>query len=46
MFVDSSPECNVLNFGLGSGSGVTRMWDIKVTQFACGEERGGKIFST
>ena len=33
----------MLNFGLGSGSGVTRMWDIKVTQFACGEERGGNI---
>ncbi|XP_059078349.1 uncharacterized protein LOC131876855 [Tigriopus californicus] len=40
MIVDACPEkCNEVNFGL-TGSG-TRNWDIKVTQYACGDELGG-----
>ncbi|XP_059097607.1 uncharacterized protein LOC131891928 [Tigriopus californicus] len=40
MIVDASPDkCNEANFGLVGGG--TRNWDIKVTQYACGDEQGG-----
>ncbi|XP_059089881.1 uncharacterized protein LOC131885754 [Tigriopus californicus] len=40
MIVDSSALCHKASFGF-SGTAVSRQFDIKVTQFACGDERGG-----
>ena len=35
MYVDASEACNEVAFTLGTGSTTTRMWSIKVTQYAC-----------
>jgi hypothetical protein len=40
MIVDASDDCNVANFHLGA-TADTREWNIKVTQYACGDENGG-----
>jgi len=35
-------SCSQVNIGLGNGAGTTsREWDIKVTQYRCGEEDAG-----
>ncbi|TRY80950.1 hypothetical protein TCAL_09568 [Tigriopus californicus] len=39
MIVDASDACHTANFVM-SGTG-TRSWDIKVTQYKCGDEMGG-----
>eukprot|EP00093_Oithona_nana_P010475 10475.XXX_64868_67253_1 [CDS] Oithona nana genome sequencing. len=37
MILDNSGSaCQTANFRIGSSGGVTRMWEIKVQQFACG----------
>jgi len=43
MILDSDgSSCSKVNIGLGNGAGTTaREWDIKVTQYTCGEEDGG-----
>lgn len=40
MILDASDECHEAAFDFG-GSGTTRQFDIKVSQFACGDETGG-----
>jgi len=41
MIVDSDGVgCSSANFGIGSAT-FSRSWDIKVTQFACGDDMGG-----
>ena len=30
--------CQTANFRIGTSGGVTRMWEIKVQQYACGNE--------
>ncbi|TRY62048.1 hypothetical protein TCAL_13257, partial [Tigriopus californicus] len=41
MILDSSDKCNKASFDF-SGTATSRQFDIKVTQFACGDEMGGK----
>merc|ERR1711983_223924 len=39
MILDNTgAACQTANFRIGSSGGVTRMWEIKVQQFACGNE--------
>ncbi len=39
MIVDSSAQCNDLNFQIGStSSGISRRWSIKITQISCDSE--------
>ena len=40
MIMDASPQCHKVSFDIGSGSS-TRSWDIKVTQYSCGQQFGG-----
>ncbi|TRY61395.1 hypothetical protein TCAL_13401 [Tigriopus californicus] len=40
MIVDASDQCHRASFDFG-GTGTTRQFDIKVTQYACGDENGG-----
>ena len=36
--------CQTPSFGIGLNAATTRSWDIKVTQYACGDEdNGGKV---
>ena len=35
---NTGAACQTANFRIGSSGGVTRMWEIKVQQFACGNE--------
>ena len=36
-------ECQAATFGIGPSTTTTRSWDIKITQYACGDEdNGGK----
>ena len=42
MIVDATDSCHVAAFEIG-GSTTTRKWDIKITQYACGDEQGGNI---
>ena len=41
VILDAADACNMAVFDL-TGSDVTRAWDIKVTQYRCGDEMGGK----
>lgn len=41
MIVDASESCNVASFTLSSASSTTRQWDIKVSQYKCGDTMGG-----
>ena len=41
VILDAADACNMAVFDL-TGSDVTRAWDIKVTQYKCGDEMGGK----
>ena len=38
MIVDASDACNVATFQIGDATTTSRQWEIKVTQFVCGEE--------
>ncbi|XP_059088965.1 uncharacterized protein LOC131885059 [Tigriopus californicus] len=40
MILDASDGCHLAAFDFG-GTGTTRMFDIKVTQYTCGDENGG-----
>jgi hypothetical protein len=40
MIVDASQACSLASFNIGQ-AGNTRQWDIKVTQYACGDQDGG-----
>ncbi|XP_059089368.1 uncharacterized protein LOC131885357 [Tigriopus californicus] len=40
MIVDASDECHKASFDFG-GTVTSRQFDIKVTQYACGDENGG-----
>merc|ERR1712179_43650 len=37
MIVDASDTCHIANFNIGGSTSTTRKWDIKVTQYACGD---------
>ena len=40
-------ECEEATFQIGPSTSTTRSWDIKVTQYACGEEdHGGEPFQS
>ncbi|QQP34788.1 Putative LOC100745028, partial [Caligus rogercresseyi] len=39
--LDASDQCNTLAFTIGSSTGVTREWSIKVTQYTCGDLDAG-----
>ena len=36
-----SDGCITANFNLGTGSSMNRNWNIKVTQYKCGDPLGG-----
>ena len=36
MFVPASPQCNQINIDIDTGTTTTRKWQIKVTQYECG----------
>ena len=38
MILDSHNECHEVNFNIGGSTTTTRVWDIRVTQYACGNE--------
>ena len=40
VIVDAADACNMAVFGL-TGSGISPSWDIKVTQYTCGDEMAG-----
>ena len=42
VILDASPSCHVAAFAIGSTSTTSRVWDIKVTQYKCGDTNGGK----
>ena len=35
--LDASESCQMVNFNIGGSTSTTRKWDIKVTQYACGD---------
>lgn len=37
VILDASSDCQTAVFTLNGNTGTTRNWDIKVTQYACGE---------
>jgi len=37
MIVDASEACHTLNFNIGALTTTNRKWDIKATQYACGD---------
>ena len=37
MVLDASESCQMVNFNIGGSTSTTRKWDIKVTQYACGD---------
>lgn len=37
MIVDASEACHTVNFNIGGVTTTTRKWDIKVTQYSCGD---------
>jgi len=37
MVLDASDSCQIANFNIGGSTSTTRKWDIKVTQYACGD---------
>ena len=37
VIVDASDTCHVANFNIGALTTTTRKWDIKVTQYNCGD---------
>ena len=45
MFLDASDTCSDLTFAIGNGNTATRSFDIKITQYECGSEKGGDVDS-
>ena len=41
MILDASDQCNTALFTLGGTGSTSRSWEIKVTQYECGDENGG-----
>ena len=42
MYLDASDSCHELNFNIGNSDSTTsRFWDIKITHYDCGSEKGG-----
>ena len=37
MIVDVDDDCQIATFTVNGNTGTTRSWDIKVTQYACGD---------
>ena len=37
VILDAGDGCNTVNFLIGGDTTTTRQWDIKVTQYACGQ---------
>jgi len=37
MILDASSECQTATFTINGNTGTTRSWDVKVTQYACGD---------
>lgn len=38
MIVDATDECQTVNFNIAPSTSTTRQWDIRVTQYGCGNE--------
>ena len=46
VFLDATPDCSELNFNIGNSDMATpRSWEIKITQYNCGDEKGGNLTS-
>ena len=44
VILDADNECHKVNFNIGGSTTTSRKWDIRVTQYACGQEDvAGKI---
>ena len=37
VILDASAECQTATFSVNGNTGTTRSWDVKVTQYACGD---------
>jgi hypothetical protein len=37
MILDASSSCHTVNFNIGGSTTTSRKWDIRVTQYACGD---------
>ena len=37
MILDASASCHTVNFNIGGSTTTSRKWDIRVTQYACGD---------
>jgi len=37
MIIDASDSCHKVNFNIGALTTTTRKWDIRITQYACGD---------
>ena len=37
VIIDASDSCHVASFHIGALTTTTRKWDIRVTQYACGD---------
>ena len=47
MVLDSNGnDCQMVNMNIGGSTTTSRSWDIKITQYACGDEDMGGKFST
>ena len=48
VIVDADPSgntCHKANFAIGGGTTTSRQWDIKITQYACGDyDSSGYVF--
>ena len=38
MILDADDQCHKVNFNIGGATTTSRKWDIRVTQYACGNE--------
>ena len=41
MVLDANDDCQKANFMIAPATTTTRQWEIKVTQYACGDEDKG-----
>ena len=37
VILDASSSCHTVNFNIGGSTTTSRKWDIRVTQYACGD---------
>ena len=37
VILDASTSCHTVNFNIGGSTTTSRKWDIRVTQYACGD---------